>query len=346
MAMPRRAGFLILAILILAGAGFGASETPSCADKSITAAAVRTPNDAEVFVQCAYELVQEKGFEEAYRAFHHDERWRSGPIYLGVTELTPESDRVRSFVFPPDPSIEGNPSHWGRLVDAFGNDLFAESYRVVTEFGEGWIYYSFWNPVTGHDEPKATYVKAIDWKGVPSSIGAGIYQRDLPGACRPEAVNAAGLAADPSNEKLQEFVRCAAMRLESMGYFASIPLSSDPRWRRDSIYVFGLTRNGNTLFSGDPYRWSGWTSGGSASELTSIPGRDSLSVSEAFGESFLYTRVRNPATGLQQRKVVFVKRVVSYGLPLLIGSGYYLDEWDQARNPAATSVAAGSLPAR
>lgn len=40
----------------------------------------------------------------------------------------------------------------------------------------------------------------------------------------------------------------------------------------------------------------------------------------------LYFRTRNPATGSQQRRGVFVKRVVSYGLPILIGSGYYLDE--------------------
>ncbi len=60
--------------------------------------------------------------------------------------------------------------------------------------------------------------------------------------------------------------------------------------------------------------------------LALIPDRDFLSVADAFGESFLYYLARNPATGLQQRKVVFVKRVVSHGLPILIGSGYYLND--------------------
>ncbi len=326
MAFHWRTCFLILTSLLVSTQGFGTADTPSCADHSIAASAVRTPNDVEAFVQCAYELVRDRGFEEAYEAFHNDERWRSGPVYIGVTELTPVSDAVRSFVFPPDPSIEGDPSHWGRLIDAFGNNLFRESYRVASEFGEGWIYYSYLNPVSGNDEPKATYIKAIDWNGVPSTIGAGIYQRDLPGTCQREEVNAMGLTIDPSDEKLREFVRCAAMQLESMGYFASVPLSADPRWRHDSIYVFGLDQNGNTLFSGEPYHRGAWTPGGSGSELTSIPDRDFLSVADAFGESFLYFRTRNPATGSQQRKVVFVKRVVSYGLPILIGSGYYLDE--------------------
>ena len=30
--------------------------------------------------------------------------------------------------------------------------------------------------------------------------------------------------------------------------------------------------------------------------------------------------------GRLQRKVTFVKRVVVYGLPILLGAGYYLDE--------------------
>ena len=55
-------------------------------------------------------------------------------------------------------------------------------------------------------------------------------------------------------------------------------------------------------------------------------GRDVVSVGDAFGETFLYYSARNPATGMLQRKVTFVKRIVTYGLPILVGSGYYLDE--------------------
>ena len=148
--------FLIPSILVCAAApalvAQGGAELLSCADRSITASAVRTPEDARVFVQCAYEFVQDVGFEEAYRAFHEDERWRSGPIYVFIDEVTPVSDQSRSFVYPPDPSREGAP--WGLLIDAFGNDWYEEQYRLVSNFGEGWIYYSFTNPTTGRDEPK------------------------------------------------------------------------------------------------------------------------------------------------------------------------------------------------
>ena len=199
----------------------------------------------------------------------------------------------------------------------------------MSNFGAGWLYYSFTNPATGRDEPKATYIKRIDWEGNLAAIGAGIYRRDLPGTCWSEEVNAEALEAAPSAERLQEFVRCAVMELESQGYFAVRALSSDPRWRNGSIYLFGLDTYGYTLFSGDPYSSQWW--GSLAPELNDyldgpFGGRDVVSVGDAFGETFLYYSARNPATGMPQRKVAFVKRVVAYGLPILVGSGYYLDE--------------------
>ena len=251
--------FLILSILVCAAApalvAQGAAEPLSCADRSITASAVRTTEDVQAFVQCAYEFVHEAGFTEARRAFHEDARWKSGPIYVFVSGVTPLSDQAELFVWPPDRSREG--SSLGLLIDAFGNDYYKEQHRIVSTFGEGWLYYSFTNPATGRDEPKATYIKGIDWEGNLAAIGAGIYRRDLPGTCESEEVHAMGLEDDPSSERLQVFVRCAAMELESQGFFATRALSSDPRWRSQSIYLFGLDTYGNTLFSGDYSQWWG-----------------------------------------------------------------------------------------
>ena len=321
---------LILFTFLFHAPVLGGDEPLSCANKSIVASAVHTPEDVKSFVQCAYEFVQEMGFEEARRAFHEDKRWRSGPIYIFVSEATPLSDQARLFVFPPDRPREG--SSLGLLIDAFGNDYYKEQHRIVSIFGEGWLYYSFTNPATGRDELKATYIKGIDWEGNPAAIGAGVYRRDLPGTCESEEVHALGLEADPSPLRLKEFVRCAAMEFESEGYFATRALSSDPRWRSRSIYVFGLDTHGNALFSGDPYSSQGW--GILAPELNDyldgpFGGRDVVSVGDTFGESFLYYSARNPATGMLQRKVAFVKRVVAFGLPILVGSGYYLDRAGQ-----------------
>ena len=61
--------FLIPSILVCAAApalvAQGGTELLSCADRSITASAVRTTEDVQAFVQCAYEFVQEVGFESA-----------------------------------------------------------------------------------------------------------------------------------------------------------------------------------------------------------------------------------------------------------------------------------------
>ena len=232
------------------------------------------------------------------------------------------SDQAQLFVFPPARHREGG--SLGLLIDVYGNDYYKEQHRIASGFGEGFIYYSFLNPATGRDEPKATYIKSIDWQGNSAAIGVGVYRRDLPGTCRIEEVSAAMLDSDPSEARLQEFVRCAAMDLDSRGYFASTSLANDPRWRSGSIYLFGLDTYGYTFFSGSPADPS------IGSELSSVytgsfGGRNVLGVADAFGESFLYYSNRNPATGQWQRKVTFIKRVTSFGVPVLIGAGYYLD---------------------
>ena len=317
--MKRRLFYFLIPLILLCAApqAFGAAEPLSCSDRSITARAVRTSEDVPAFVQCAYEFVQEVGFDEAKRAFHENERWRSGPTYVFVAGVS-----ERLFVFPPDPSrVELS---LGPLIDVFGNEFFREGQRIVGNFGEGWLYYSFPNPATGRDEPKASYVKSIDWDGNSAAIGAGVYRRDLPGTCESEEVNATMLDEHPSEGRLKEFVRCAAMELESMGSFGLASLSGDPRWRSYSIYLFGVDMYGNTLFSGSPYSW-----GMSPSELTMIAARDDVAVAEAFGETLLYYSALNPSTGMPQRKVSFVKRLVSFGVPILVGSGYYLDSADR-----------------
>ncbi len=324
MMRPYSLAILLYLTSILVTPALASDDT--CADRSIVASAVRTEEDIQAFVQCAYEHVLEVGFEEARRAFHEDQRWRSGPIYVVVSEVAQMPEMARAFVFPPAPSREGSP--WGPLVDVFGNDYVVELHRILNSFSAGWLYYSTTNPTTGREEPKVSYLKSIDWDGTPASISAGIYQRDLPATCRSEEVNAMQLEAAPSAPGLQEFVRCAAMELESNGYFATRALSSDPRWRNQSIYVFGLDTNGNPLFSGDPY--SQWWWGVLSPELNDhidgpFGGRDVVSVGDAFGETFLYYSTRNPSTGMLQGKVAFVKRIVVSGLPILVASGYYLD---------------------
>ena len=310
---------------LLVGAGYYVSPdrtaaSEKCADNNVTAAGIVTRADIQAFVRCAEEYVAEHGPEEAYRAFHEDERWRQGPYYVFVDGLERSWDDSAVHVFPPEPSREGGP--WqGGLVDNFGNDYFFELHRVMSLVDAGWIHYSFTNFSEGRDEPKSSYVAKIDWNGLPAAIGAGIYLHDLPGTCNRDEVNAAILDANPSERKLREFVRCAAMEMESKGLFAGPVLERDPRWRHGSVSVSTVNAGTGVIeFSGDP---------GAAALSGRIPellfnGRDLVSVSDVFGESYWYYSLADPATGQPTRIVSFAKRVLAHGVPMLVISGYPL----------------------
>ncbi len=311
--------FLAQASVALLSPGLAAANT-ICSESYVTARAIRTREDIRAYVLCAAEYVQQHGADEARRAFHEDDRWRHGPYYVFVDLLAkPGEDPLSHIaVFPPDSSREG-PS--GPLVDDFGTDYFHELHRTLSIVDSGWIHYAFTNFVSGVYEPKSTYVKVIDWDGHRAAVGAGIYLRDLPGTCNSEEVNAAALEADPSDEKLQEFVRCAALTVESMGFFAGPVLAADSRWRSGLIYVFGVNAlTGKVEFSGGA---SIAAVSGRIPELL-FGGRDLMAVGADFGETFWYHNSTDPATGELARKVAFVKRVLAQGVPLLVGSGYYL----------------------
>ena len=296
----------------------------SCEDYTVSAKAVRTRADVPRFVQCAYEFAHEVGFEEAKRAFHEDSRWFDGRIYIFVDQLATTGDESLSLVYPPDPANVGQ--LWGAFP-SFGSDLTAEQHRIATTFGQGWLYYEAGTHVPHLRDRKATYVMRINWDGIDAAIGSGIYPADLPGSCRPDRVNAWTLDAMPSDERLEEFVTCAARRVEADGYFAKVELESDQRWSNGSIYIFGIDLMGNQVLSGRKIRVNGtalheW--GGK--DTQQFLGRDVVSIGDAFGDTYLYYHAINPSTGNVQRKISFVKRVLAQGVPVLVGAGYYVDE--------------------
>ena len=281
---------------LLVGAGYyvgggQSAAASSCADNYVEAPAVHTQADIQAFVRCAAEYVLENGEEEARRAFNEDERWKSGPTYVFVDGVQPSGEDSQTHVFPPDPSREG--SVWGTSIDSFGSDYYYELHRILSMVDAGWIYYAFNNPVTGRPQPKSSYVMEIDWNGDRAAIGAGIYARDFPGACEPTEVNAADLAANPGDQRLQEFVRCAALTVESSGYFAGPVLSGDPRWNHGPVYIFGINvETGNVEFSGNA---ASFATSGRIPELL-FDGRDAIAAGKLFGETFWYYSFDNPTT--------------------------------------------------
>ena len=338
--MSRSYGFLVgLALVATSTVPAAASSHASCSDHRISAKAVATTGDIRAFVRCAAEYVLEHGTEEARRAFNEDERWHYGPVYLFVDGVAESGEDSVTFVFPPDPSREGSP--WGTSIDSFGTDYFFELHRILSVVDSGWIYYAFTNPATGRDEPKSSYVMEIDWDGNRAAIGAGLYASDLPGTCNDDEVNAATLSAEPTDRNLQGLVRCAALMVESEGYFARHQLEGNPQWSDGSSYVFVMDMMGNQVMSSSRVRLNGnalheW---GGGNRPAALGGRDVVSIGDSFGESFTYYQSFNPLIGQRQQKVGMLKRVVAQGVPVLVGSGYYVTpERSEARGDCSDNI--------
>lgn len=322
--MPRIVTLALTAALLLClhPPAHGSSEA-LCAEHRISARAVQTESDVQAFVHCAAAYLETHGPEEARRAFHGDERWRHGPTYLFVDQIAKAADRPLAIVFPPDPSMEG--TFVTAAADTLGSDLADETYRLLSLVDSGWLYYSFRNPQTGRNEPKASYVIEVDWDGLRALVGAGVYSPAIPGTCSAEEVNATALSAAPSEASLHQFVRCAALLVEEKGFSAKRELESSPRWRHGSTYVFAMDLSGNQVVSGNPVRVNGralheW--GGKSDPTDQFGGRDMVSVADTFGEAVIYYMGLDPRTGRDQAKVAVLKRAVAHGVPLIVGAAY------------------------
>ena len=269
----------------------GGVERGGCAENYVTARAMRTRDDLPAFVKCAAAYVQEHGEEEARRAFHEDVRWQHGQVHVFVHSLEPSGDSLLTRVFPMDPSIEGTVQ--GRSIDEFGTDYSTELHRLLSLVDEGWFYHALMDAATGVRQPKISYVKEIRWDRARAVIGATYYSPDLPGTCAADEVNATNLNKAPSAKKLQAFVRCAALQVETLGYFAGPILSRSPRWNHGATFVFGVNaETGAVEFSGNE---SMFAFSGRIPEL--FDGRDLIQANCGIRRDLLVLRHRESGDG-------------------------------------------------
>ena len=154
----------------------------SCADRRVTAGAVRSREQIQHSCNALAEYAMEHGTAEARRAFNQEEVWKHRDIYVFVDEVQPSGEDALTYVFPPDPSREG--SVWGTSIDGFGTDYYFELHRLLSVVDSGWIHYAFTNPATGIWQPKSSYVMEIDWDGNRAAIGAGFYSTESAGHVR------------------------------------------------------------------------------------------------------------------------------------------------------------------
>ena len=315
--LPMRLLFQFLAVWSLAAAGATTHAAQPCQDAKISASQVTTERDVKLFVECAAAFLEEVGPDEARRAFNEDVRWKHGATYVFVIEVAPSGVTARRFVFPPNPSQEGT-QRGSPLLD-FGTDLYAEIYRAMDVVDTGWFYYSNPNPQTGNREFKSSYMIETDWKGTRSVIGAGLYARDLPATCHAADVSASIVSTSMDDQRLQEFVRCAAMMVESRGYFARQELETDTRWSSGGTNVFVSGHDGQPSHvqqSLENQRMSLPTNGGCNPGRSSSAGATWLASGGRSAKHSSTTGRTTLRPGPIGRKSALLKRVVAQGVPL------------------------------
>ena len=199
----------------------------TCSPDVVRATLVYTERDVERFVGCAAHHLQQHGLQ-ALHDFEHDERWNAGPTYLFLID----QQTLYMVANAGQPQLVGTDTT--ELTDPGGVKLIQEMQRVLASHDDGYVYYSFRNPVTDEEGYKGSYVQRLLIDGRAYILGAGLY---IPAAeCR-----ALPLARDiDTRDELQQFVRCAAQLVAERGELAWDLFLNHPQWIGGAVYIFVL----------------------------------------------------------------------------------------------------------
>lgn len=213
----------------------------------LTASQVQTRDDLEAFVQKARCYIQTYGLAKAKVEFKKADWYdEDRNIYIYVEGNQPTAAQAMVHVFPPDPTKEG--SSWGEpFIDKFKNSYYPEVYRILSQYGSGWTYYTSTSGGKHPERYKAGYIMELKNVGGQSvTIGSGLYEPDTPGACRDMSLKTQRIRAatvhglvqrsavsDATLQALKAFVNCAAFEVEKRMHsrlparFLSFASSSD-----------------------------------------------------------------------------------------------------------------------
>ena len=210
-----------------------ASETDTyiCPNgKTLMASEVRTPEDVRAFARCARDFIAAKKNYSLgdFRTAFDQPQWldpNGQGSYVFVNQDKNDGRQAIAQIHPYSSSAEGQPI--GRIFTSFG-DYIRNAHWIINRWkftsGEGYVYYEWDNPATGSKKaPKFSYelrhhnrtaYKKDGFPGQPASsnylVGSGVYVPELDGPCK-----ASDLNTNPSPEKLQDFVRCAALKYQN-----------------------------------------------------------------------------------------------------------------------------------
>ncbi len=135
-----------------------------------TAVAAETPRqEVKRLVGEGAALVAQKGLPAACRILGQP----NGEFWHGATYVYVLSMEKRWVCYPIKPALVGQSA--AGIVDSTGGDLVAAQIKLAASpAGEGWVEYSWPNPVTHRIQPKDSFVKRVP--GTDFIVVSGYYK--------------------------------------------------------------------------------------------------------------------------------------------------------------------------
>ena len=303
--------------------------------KTLMASEVRTPEDVRAFARCARDFIaaQKNHSLNDFRAAFDQPQWldpNGQGSYVFVNQDKNDGRQAIAQIHPYSESDEGSPI--GPVITSFG-DYIRNAHWIINRWkltsAEGYVYYEWDNPATGSTQaPKFSYElrhhdrtadTADGFPGQPASdnylLGAGVYVPELDGPCK-----ASDLNTSPTPEKLQDFVRCAALKyknytgavnasdiINSRFFVQQQSFSTD--LRAGGVYVFVVdAQNGRVDWSAEHPRAS--AKGTQVDATPEWQGRTAGSSSTAGASGIMGAEGAGSATGAGAES-----QAVSIGIP-------------------------------
>ncbi|MCE2489235.1 MAG: cache domain-containing protein [Anaerolineae bacterium] len=305
------AALLLLLTLLAAPV---AAQTP-CDSHAGRLADLHSREQLKRFVQCTAAHVATVGWEQAAQDFETSD-WRDGPVYIFA------GTAAGKIILVAGADVEPGTDALDR-VDADGAHVSHQHLRVSRDFGAGYVYYRFNNPVTGETEPKVTWITPVEHEGEAAYIGAGYYPTDTHATCLPDLARASLVYTERDVER---FVTCAEHHLRQHGLQAIHDFNTDPRWNAGRTYLFLFDLQSLRMLAnpGQPHL-VGTIRNAAAYAAGRVQGApETQRILGSHDDGYVYYTFRNPATEEEGRKIAYFRRFLLEGRFYHIGSGLYV----------------------
>ena len=323
-----RLAILLLALLLMLLAIPVAAQTP-CDSHAGRLADINTREQLQHFVHCAATHVEMVGWEQAAIDFGTD-AWLDGSLSLFATRAD------GTVLFSPGSDLNAGDNLWD-WQDPDGVFPSREQVRVTQDFGSGYVYLRYTNPLTGNEDPLETYVQLIEYQGEAAYIGAALYPQDTHATCSPDSTRASLVYTERDVER---FVGCAAHHLQQNGLQALHDFSNDPRWNAGPTYLFlydlesafAVANAGQPQVVGTIRDASSYAEG----RVPVVPEMQRILASHDDG--YVHYTFRNPATDEEGRKTTYVRRVFIDGRAYILAAGLYVPSDECRALPLARDI--------